>query len=338
MARSLWYAYRLRWKRRRFLYRIWRKRKQIASVVDRTAQINASSILAFATVRNEAVRLPFFLDYYRKLGVDHFLIVDNGSDDGTAAFLADQPDVSLWSTDESYKLARFGMDWLGWLQWQYGSGHWCLTVDADELLVYPDCEARDLKALTTWLDDRKVASFGAMMIDLYPQGPLQDVSYKACDDPRDVLRWFDTGNYWDQVHRYYGNLWIQGGVRARIFFSKDPQRAPTLNKTPLVKWHWRYAYVSSTHQILPARLHDVFDFDHNTKISGALLHTKFLPMIAEKSSEELLRQQHFENSALYTGYHQTLAANPTLWHPAACRYDNPAQLVDLGLMSKGDWV
>ena len=47
------------------------------------------------TVRNEIVRLPYFLDYYRRLGAGHFLVVDNGSDDGTHEYLADQPDVSV---------------------------------------------------------------------------------------------------------------------------------------------------------------------------------------------------------------------------------------------------
>ena len=142
-------SYGLRWKRRRLLLRIWRKRKQITPVKDRTAQIKPDAILAFVTIRNEMLRLPHFLDYYRKLGVSHFLIVDNASMDGTAEFLADQPDVSLWTTSHSYKLSRFGMDWLGWLQWQYGQDHWCLTVDADELLVYSQCDSRDLRALTT---------------------------------------------------------------------------------------------------------------------------------------------------------------------------------------------
>ncbi len=335
---GLWHAYRLRWKRRRFLFRIWRKRRQIRAVADRTGQITEASILAFVTVRNEIVRLPYFIEYYRGLGIDHFLFVDNGSDDGTAEFLRAQSDVSVWTTQHSYKLARFGMDWVGWLQWRYGNGHWCLTVDADELLVYPDCEARDLKKLTAWLDEKRTCSFGAMMIDMYPKGPLKDVDYLPGDDPLKVLSWFDADNYRDQIHHYYGNLWIQGGVRERMFFAKDPARAPTLNKTPLVKWHWRYAYVSSTHQILPARLHDVFDFTANSRVSGALLHTKFLPLIVEKTVEEMSRQQHFENAPLYADYHQRLTENPTLWHEEACHYDNPSKLVALGLMSKGGWV
>jgi hypothetical protein len=335
---DLWHAYRLRWKRRRFLFRIWRKRREISVAVDRTGQIRPDAILSFATVRNEIVRLPYFLDHYRRLGVDHFLFVDNGSDDGTAEYLAQQPDVSVWTTTQSYRLARFGMDWLGWLQWQYGNGHWCLTVDADELLIYPDHETRDLRALTAWLDGQGHASFGALMLDLYPKGPLEGAPYLPGDDPTETLAWFDADNYRHQVHHYYGNLWIQGGVRDRVFFANEPARAPTLNKTPLVRWSWRYAYVSSTHQILPTRLHDVFDFEGNSKASGVLLHTKFLPMIGAKSVEELERRQHFQNTALYQDYHQHLTENPDFWYEGSCRYNGDAQLVALGLMSKGRWV
>ena len=302
------------------------------------ANVPKDAILVFATMRNEMVRLPHFLAHYRALGVDHFLIVDNGSDDGTTAYLAEQPDVSVWQTGQSYRLARFGMDWVGWLQWTYGHGHWCLTVDADELLIYPDHDAKDLKDLTSWLDDRGIPSMGALMLELYPKAPIQDVQYTPGDDPTDVLCWYDADNYSQRYHPYYGNLWIQGGVRRRVFFEQEPERAPTLSKTPLVRWDRRFAYVSSTHQILPRHLHDVFDPEGQSKVTGVLLHTKFLPVIAEKSAEELTRQQHFQNSAAYTAYHQQLTENPNLWHTNAQRYEGVAKLIEQGLMSKGDWV
>lgn len=54
-----------------------RKRRELTPVADRTATIRPPDILLFATLRNERVRLPYFLQYYRDLGVNHFLIVDN---------------------------------------------------------------------------------------------------------------------------------------------------------------------------------------------------------------------------------------------------------------------
>ncbi len=304
---------------------------------DRTDAISADAILAFSCVRNEVSRLPYFLQHYRDLGVEHFLFVDNGSDDGTVDLLLDQADVSLWETDHSYRLSRFGMDWLGWLQLKHGHGHWCLTVDADELLIYPEHDTRKLSDLTAWLDEQGRQSFGALMIELYPRGPVGHGAYRPGTDPIQYLPYFDPDNYRSTWHPVYQNLWIQGGVRERVFFGSDPARAPTLNKTPLVKWDRRFAYVSSTHQILPRHLHDVFSTPQHDRLSGALLHTKFLDLIVEKSKEEQIRRQHFENSALYAEYHEALTKSPDLWYQGASRYESWQQLVDLGLMSKGSW-
>lgn len=330
-------AYRLRWKRRRLLFRSLRKRRQLRIVQDRMGGIGADAILGFCCVRNEAARLPYFMQHYRDLGVSHFLFVDNGSDDGTREFLQTQPDVSLWHTEDSYRLSRFGMDWLGWLQMRYGTGHWCLTVDADELLIYPKYDTQKLDRLTRWLDAQQRPSLGALMIDMYPKGPVNDQTYTSGDDPTQLLQFFDADNYHSQWHSVFGNLWIQGGVRERMFFAQEPTRAPTLNKVPLVKWNRRFSYVSSTHQMLPGRLHDVFGTAESAVLSGALLHTKFLPSVGGKSKEELLRRQHFENSALYAHYYEALIQNPDLWHVGACRYEGWEQLVDLGLMSSETW-
>lgn len=334
---KLWTAYKMRVKRRRLLFRALRKRHQLEIVVDRTGQIAPDAILAFSTVRNEAIRLPYFLDYYRELGVQHFLVVDNASDDGTCEYLAEQPDVSLWSTSHSYKLSRFGVDWLTWLQIRYGHRHWCLTVDADEILLYPYCNKRPLTALTDWLDSQAIPSFGALMLDMYPKGPLDAQIYKAGQNPFEILRWFDAGNYRCQMQETLQNQWIQGGVRERVFFHDQPERAPTLNKIPLVKWNRRFAYVSSTHSLLPRRLNRAFDFEGTDRPQGVLLHSKFLHMVADKSCEEKQRQEHFANSHLYDAYYDSLSQNPDLWLPQSTMYKDWQQLESLKLMSKGHW-
>jgi hypothetical protein len=289
-------------------------------------------------VRNEGVRLPFFLDHHRRLGVDHFLIVDNASDDGSQDWLAEQPDVSLWVATEGYKQSRFGLDWLTWLQRRHGHGHWCLTLDADEILVYPYHETRSLRALTQRLEADGLRAFGTMMLDVYPKGPLAARDYVPGQNPMEVLPWFDSGNYAVQVQPRMRNLWIQGGPRARNFFADQPRLAPTLNKVPLVFWHRSYAYVNSTHALLPRKLNMVYETDGGERISGILLHTKFLPGIIEKSAEERARQQHFANSSLYDEYYRSLTQSPDLWCPASQLFTGWRQLEAMGLMSRGGWV
>lgn len=330
--------WRLRWKRRRLLWRAIRQRRDLTPVQDHTRDIRPGAILCAVTVRNEALRLPYFLDHCRRLGVDHFLVVDNDSTDGSRELLTGQPDVSLWSTRASYKRSRFGVDWLTWLQMRHAHGHWCLTLDADEILIYPNWETRPLRALTQWLDRTGAASMGAMMLDLYPKGPVGDAPYTPGQNPTEVLQWFDRGNHSVQVQPVMRNLWIQGGVRGRAFFADAPRQSPTLNKTPLVRWHRSYAYVNSTHTLLPRRLNQVYAEEGGEVTTGLLLHTKFLKVVVEKSAEEKSRGQHFGNPADFAAYYDTITTSPDLWCPASTRLTGWRQLEALGLMSRGGWM
>lgn len=331
-------SYRLRLQRKRWRIRAFRKRRDLTVVNDRTDTIRPDDILVFSTLRNEKIRLEYFLKYYRDLGVNHFLIVDNGSDDGSLEYLSRQMDVSVWGTQQSYKRARFGADWLNWLQSRHGHGHWTLVVDVDEFLVYPFCDTRPIRALTDWLDASSIRSFSAMLLDMYPKGPIDAFPYREGQDPLEIANWFDSGNYTIRKNDTFGNLWIQGGPRARAFFHEMPERAPALNKIPLVKWDRDFAYVSSTHMVLPRGLNQVYDEWGGEKASGCLLHAKFLDTFSAKSEEELQRKQHYANSHEYKAYNRHLKDNPDLWCKWSEKYINWRQLEILGLMSKGNWA
>ncbi len=331
-------AYRLRTRRRLLLARAFRHRRELSVIADRTGRIARGDILCFLTVRNEGQRLPFVLEHHRRLGVRHFLIVDNASTDGSPDLLAAAPDVSLWHSGAGYKDSRFGMDWLTWLLRRHGHGHWCLTLDADEILIYPHWQTRPLSALTGWLDGQGLDALGALTVDLYPEGPVSQGNPAAGNDPLRQLGWFDAGNHQVKVQPGMRNLWIQGGVRARAFFASDPRRAPTLNKVPLVRWNRRFAYVNSTHALLPPRLNRVYATDGGMLTSGVLLHTKFLPGIVERSRDEKARGEHFADGAQYASYYDRLTADPVLHSPASSRYTGWRQLEALGLMSRGGWA
>ncbi len=330
--------YVLRLRRKRLRFRARRKQRELGVVADRTAAIAPGEILLFATLRNERPRLAYFLRYYRNLGVRHFLMVDNGSDDGSREYLERQKDVSLWSTPASYKRARFGMDWINALLMRHGHDHWCLTVDVDEFLIYPFCDTRPLPALCDWLDASAIRSFPAMLLDMYPKGRLDEQPYREGQDPIEITAWFDSGNYTFKRNWTYGNLWIQGGPRSRCFFPDRPDRAPALNKIPLVRWNKAYAYVSSTHMLLPRGLNNTFDEWGGEKASGCLLHAKFLHTFSEKATEELERRQHYAASHEYRAYAAGLKDNPDLWCKWSEKYINWRQLEILGIMSKGNWA
>jgi len=277
------------------------------------------------------------MEHYRALGVRHFLIVDNDSTDNSCNYLCAQPDVSLWHTNASYRKSRFGMDWMQALLMRYGNGHWCVTVDIDELLIYPHHDTRPLPALTEWLDAEGEVSFVAPMLDLYPKGPLDAVGYAPSQNPTEVLNWYDAANYSIQRKPYIDALWIQGGPRSRSFFTDNPQQGPTLTKVPLVKWHWRYLYLNSTHSLLPAHLNHTYDSEGGEKLSGVLLHTKFLPEITDKSREEKQRRQHFGAPEAFDAYYDALIDAPDLWTPYSSPYRGWRQLEADGLMSRGGW-
>jgi len=335
---SILSRYMLRLARKRWRIRAMRKRRELQAVSNRTNRIRGDHILVFTTLRNERVRLPYFLRYYRNQGVNHFLMVDNDSDDGSLEYLAEQPDVSLWTTPHSYKRSRFGVDWLNWLQLRYGHGHWTLVVDPDEFFVYPFCDTRPLRALTDWLDASSIKSFSAMLLDMYPKGPFDAHPYREGQDPFEIAQYFDSGNYAISRNHRFGNLWIQGGPRARMFFADMPERAPALNKIPLVKWHRDYAYASSTHMLLPRGLNLVYDEWGGEKASGCLLHAKFLDTFPLKAQEEMDRKQHYANSHEYRAYQEGLGTQPDLWCKWSEKYINWRQLEILGLMSKGNWA
>lgn len=298
--------------------------------------LSSKDIILFSTMRNEAIRLPYFFDYYRKLGVRHFFIVDNGSTDGSPEILDQYEDVSWWHTDASYRDSRFGMDWLNHLLNRFGAGHWCVTVDPDEFLVFPHDDSRTLNDLTDYLDSRNRRSFGVMLVDMYPEGRVSDARYRPAMDPLEVAPFFDSEPYFVQRSDWLGNLYIQGGPRMRQFFRDDPSAAPALNKVPLIKWSKGYAYRMSMHDVVPAFLNWTYGEDQQM-VSGALLHFKFLNTFFQKVEEEKQRKEHYNGGAEYSAYIAGEEQKLSFHNKLSKRFDGWRSLEKNKLISRGGW-
>ena len=311
--------------------------RSLRGVQDNTQFVDKHDVLLFSVIRNESARIPYFLDYYRSIGVDHFFFIDNGSTDDFAATVAECPDVSVWYTDASYRKANCGLHWSNALMRRHADRHWVLLVDPDEFLVFPYDDRRNLKELTNFLDSEGRRSFFCILIDMYGAGNFNDAHYRAGDAPLDVCPYFDAAGYTQKYNPVYQNIWVQGGVRQRVFFREAPESAPAQNKMPLVKWRWVYSYISSTHIVLPTHLNEPHAEAHLSP-TGALLHFKLMSSLREKAEEEMVRGEHFGGSVEYRSYLQAVQQEKQSLHFSdSVRYRDWRQLEALGLLNRGQW-
>lgn len=311
-----------------------RARRQLRLVQDRLDRIGPRDILLVTCLRNERARMPAFAEHYRRLGVSHFLVVDNGSEDGLMDWATAQPDVSVWHTTGSYRASNFGMLWLNDLLRRHGTGHWCVVVDPDEFLVYPNMETRSLRALAQFLDDDHRPCLHALLIDAYSDKALADTVLEEDVDPFETCPFFDRDGYIQQEG--WGNgTWVQGGPRLRVHFRDRPEEAPALNKIPFIRWRRYYHYRMSMHDAYPRRLNRAHAQD-DVSATGALFHFKMVASLRDKAEEEARRGEHYAGGREYARYRKEMAA--CFYEPSiSVRYEGPRQLTDLGLMSPGRW-
>jgi hypothetical protein len=283
-----------------------------------------NEIRLFSRVRNERLRLPWLLDFYRSQGVDRFFIVDNGSDDGSRDYLLSRPDTHLFLTTDSYAVYGGGMRWLNHLLDQHGSGGWCLTVDVDEVLAYPHVERLGLRDLTAHLDRRGAQALFAFMLDMYAENSLGEVEHRAGDNPLRACRCFDRSGYIRREHPDFPFRMVAGGLVSRFFYDRK-QDGVYLHKVPLVRWEEGLRYTSSTHTLFPVKL---------AEETGVLLHLKYMADFIDRARIESQRKQYWQGAKRYTVFNRRLESSPAIDFRCELteRFTSTAQLVELGLI------
>jgi len=304
---------------------------QLEKLDDRQISSKSGRVLSFIGIRNEILRLPFFLEYHRNLGVDQFFVMDNGSDDGTREYVLEQPDCHCFHTEGSHFANNVKPpNWTNTLLNVFGEGQWCVAMDADELLVYPDCESVNLAGFCKYLDRSGTGAFEASMIDMYCDGPIADAHYESGQKFMDAAPYFDPepGTV-KQNFGGYPQYQMFGGVRERVFWKgrfKQTQ-PPCLTKVPLVKWQRGMHYFVAQHTISPVGF---------SELKGALLHFKFHTGFEDKTELSLSENDDVQEKGLQErqAYVEVLRQNPKLQlkNNQSLRYQNSQQLVDLGWM------
>jgi len=303
---------------------------------------SGDEVVAVVLAYNEAMRLPFFLQHYRELGVSKFVIVDNNSDDGTDDIVRQCEDILWLRTGQPYK--EYKSKWRHLICDRYLDARWVLFPDVDELLVFPGWPQVGINTLARYLDEEGYDCLFSTMVDMYPKGPLKDLDYKAGDPFMDVCPYFDAGGYRHVPLKGAGGRdfktpmrHVFGGARERLFHHTAKRGQNLLDKLLLATMFSLKSRVPETEfgKYLDRRLFKlvknglpgvdplmskvplvkwrkgytfsggVHNLTQELKMApdwGALLHFKYLEDFKTKVDDALDRQQHAVSSRFYKDY------------------------------------
>ena len=295
-----------------------------------------SKIIVFAVVRNEMLRLRAFLKHYRAMGIRLFVIVDNGSEDGTFEYLQKQGDVLVVRTLESFAASNFGLHWLNELHRKLAGNRWILFADADELLVYRDWPIKTVAELCAEAAAQGGNAIFAPMLDMYPNGPLESAEMTEEGDLFAVSPCFDRdicfrlrpvkpwekpfksieiiggprvrmiSNFKKEVNTGWPSYFIRGQIDRLLPITPDillpwlvriwPKQPPALAKMPLAM-----SGVGSTY----STNHGGDGWRFHTE-NAVVCHFKFLSDFPERVRAEASRGEHYRRGAEYIAYAHAL--------------------------------
>ena len=295
----------------------------------RALNVKEEDVCLIFCIRNEAFRLPFFLDYHRRLGVSIFFAVDNGSTDHSQDYLLEQTDVHLFYTEQEYKASNAGRDWTSWIANQYCTERWVLTLDVDEFFIYPHIEKIPLKRLIEYLQYSGYEGVYSIFLDFYSDTLLSKTVYKEGQSPFDVCGYFDAPESYNCYEReIFPFFEIKGGPRKRVFWPDgDDTVGPSMRKLVLIKWREGFAYTHSTHSCTPIKLADV---------TGVVAHFKLLSHFKNYAASEVKRNARIANSLDWKVYSNVLKETDPVFYDSkvSIAYKDSQSLINAKTLRK----
>ena len=302
---------------------------QIEEVRRVPLRVPRCSPILLSFVRNEALQINDFFRHYRDLGIRHFVMTDNGSDDGTFEFLNSQPDVDLYRYAGDYSAKIRNIVIQKCIE-RYGMGRWYVFVDGDEQIVFERAGEKSLEDLVHEMEARDISRVRGLLVDMYSSHLIGACGYQPGDTLKECHPFFDK-----DYREYNGNrlVWVKGGPRVRVFGSSDPLFDPILTKYPLFRAE-DGDVIESPHYMWP------YEKNFASARFLGILHFKFLPDFPSKLHRAVTEMRYWNKSFDYKIYADRLAREPDLsfMSPSTGRYTSPADLVAAGVIDAVGWT
>lgn len=298
-------------------------------------------LAVFAVIRDEMFFLPAFLAHHRHLGVRQFLFLDDGSTDGSAAYVAAQDDCVLLRSPLSYAQPVVSVDLAGrrlqrracfffkqYIPELWLAGRMVLALDADEFLLLPP-QIADAEALLAALDQHGVATVGTSLLEFFPP-QLADLEQERIPaDSQDLL---EQAPCYDQAaltrFRWRGGLaGIRPSASTRIFRAAGIAHPYTTTpfKVPLYR-HQRNWIIGSHHSRRPP----------DRRVLLTLAHFKFTHDLYRRTAMAIALGSHSQGSRKYRCYAELFECGRrgdlALAEASTRRFSGTGPLLDAGLM------
>ena len=274
-------------------------------------------------VKKELVRMKKFFEYYRKIGITQFVIIDNDSTDGTLDLCINQDNANVYSVKKIYSSAR-RVGWINQVLSRYGRNRWYIVADADELIDYVGSDSFSINNLISSLTKKRIKRVLGLQVNFYSKENSFEMS-------KDSINWddcvyFDVDSYEKQNSKRC--VWYVGGPRKRVF-----ETYSLLTKYPLFYFDNNTLNISS---------HYLYPFEDNFK-SPCLLcikHYEFLNQSDYTKMIEIKKNGNYANGSREYAEMLTVIQNKNILTffdiKSSCKYASSYDLLKIKYLTRLD--
>lgn len=267
--------------------------------------------VVFCCFKNAAYHIRAFIEHHRELGFQHFVLMDNGSTDGTTEIVTGYSGVTLFQSTASFGTHQVEMR--EYLLHRFGRNRWCLMLDVDEHFRWYNAPAQSLGAFTKQLEQNEWNAVVAHMVDVFgPELPDKKLPPVFEPLPLDKLRarypYFTADGLMARPYIFgtplHGNKvtnshipCLYGGIRKMLFDTDD-----FLTKHPF--FHYSDSVrplVTSPHTICGARI---------ANFSAVLLHYKLVDNFYNVVCAGLESGAHINVESNYLSFKHRIEKSP----------------------------